>query len=280
MIDALVQHWPEYLIEGGLLGAFMVSACVCTVLVEHPSSPLRRRLAAPLPRRALIGLAMGMTAAALIYSPWGRQSGAHMNPATTLTFLFLGKIAPWDAAFYAVFQTAGGALGVAACALLLRRLIAHESVNYAVTVPGRFGIGGAFAAEVLIAFAMMFAVLRTANDPRLMSWTGLFAAGLVALFITVEAPWSGMSMNPARTFASAVCARRWTAFWVYVTAPLVGMGLAAVAHTGLPGANRVYCAKLDHGGAHRCIFDCDLSDLLDTANVPSGGPSSVNAVGR
>ena len=85
----------------------MVSALVVTTLVEHPASPIRQMLPDPLRRRALIGVAMGLTAASIIYSPWGRQSGAHFNPSVTLTFLRLGKITPRDALFYVMAQFAG-----------------------------------------------------------------------------------------------------------------------------------------------------------------------------
>ena len=63
-------------------------------------------------QRVFTGICMGLTAIALIHSPWGKRSGAHMNPAVTLTFLRLGHIAPWDAAFYIAAQFIGGTLGV------------------------------------------------------------------------------------------------------------------------------------------------------------------------
>src|SRR5438105_7321666 len=110
---AIFRHWPEYLIEAAALGTFMVSACVFVVLFEHPSSPIHQSFQdASMLRRALIGLAMGLTAIGIIYSPWGQRSGAHMNPAVTLTFLSLGKIAPWDALFYVTFQFLGAIAGV------------------------------------------------------------------------------------------------------------------------------------------------------------------------
>src|SRR5271156_217554 len=96
----LRSHWPEYLIEGWALGMFMISAGVFWTLFESPSWRLQSILPNEALRRALVGVAMGLTAAALIYSPWGKRSGAHMNPAVTLTFLRLGKIARWDAALY------------------------------------------------------------------------------------------------------------------------------------------------------------------------------------
>ena len=78
----------------------------------------------------------------------------------------------------------------------------------------------------------------------------------MALYITVEAPLSGMSMNPARTFGSALPGHVWTAWWVYFTAPLIGMLLAAEFYARLKGPAAVLCAKLNHHTSKRCIFRC------------------------
>ena len=99
---------------------------------------------------------------------------------------------------------------------------------------------------------MQFAV---SNAPRLARYTGLCAGILVAAYITFEAPISGMSMNPARSFASALLADRWTAFWIYVAAPLIGMLLAAELRLRL-SPRPVRCAKLHHDNPRRCIFRC------------------------
>ena len=117
-ISAATKHWPEpeYLIEAACLGLFMVSACSFTVLLEHPASAIRRLLPSAFVRRLLAGIAMGVTAVTLIYSPWGKQSGAHLNPSVTLTFFRLGKIEPWDACFYVVAQFIGGILGYSSAA--------------------------------------------------------------------------------------------------------------------------------------------------------------------
>src|SRR5882724_6463733 len=103
MIDALGRHWPEYLMEAAELGLFMISACVFTVLLYHPTSSVAQNIHNESLRRMLMGAAMGSTAIAIIFSPLGKRSGAHFNPSVTLTFLRLGKIDPWDAAFYPLF---------------------------------------------------------------------------------------------------------------------------------------------------------------------------------
>src|SRR5207244_1354826 len=155
MIRALQQHWPEYLIEAWALGTFMISAAMFTALLEHPGSPVHQLLPNGNARRALIGLAMGLTAIGLNYSPRGPQSGTHTNQHTTLTFLRLGKVQLWDAVLYISAQFIGGLCGVLLAKLLLGNIIAHPSVSYVVTVPGPKGVGVAFAAESIIACGMM-----------------------------------------------------------------------------------------------------------------------------
>ncbi len=112
MFHALRRHWPEYLMEALGLMLFMISAGAFGTLLEYPQSPAYLALPDPFVRRMLMGLAMGLTAVALVYSPWGQQSGAHLNPATTLTFWRLGKVAGWDAVFYVLAHFVGGVFGV------------------------------------------------------------------------------------------------------------------------------------------------------------------------
>jgi aquaporin Z len=252
MTRALRLHWPEYLMEAACLGGFMVSACAFGTLLWHPASPLNRLVADGVGRRAVMGLAMGLTAVGLIFSPWGKQSGAHMNPSVTLAFFRLGKVKPWDAAFYVLAQFSGGVLGVLLSRLLLGAALAHPAVNYVTTVPKR-GAGVAFLAELGIAFVMMTTVLVVSNGP-LARWTGLFAGALVCAYITFEDPFSGMSLNPARTLGSAIPAMTWTALWVYLTAPPLGMLAAAEAYAAARSARAVRCAKLHHQNDRRCIF--------------------------
>jgi aquaporin Z len=138
---SLRVHWPEYLMEAGLLGAFMVSACLFGVLFGFPQSPVRQAVSSDFLRNLLGGLSMGLTALAIFYSPWGKQSGAHINPTVTLTFLRLGKIWLWDAFFYIAAQFVGAVLGVLLMAQVLQRGISDPAVRYVVTTPGPLGLG-------------------------------------------------------------------------------------------------------------------------------------------
>ena len=240
--------------EGACLGFFMILPFTFRTILEHPASPLHQAIPNTLLRRFLMGLATGTSAIGIIYSPWGKQSGAHINPSTTLTFFRLGKVARWDAIFYIAFQFIGGLLGAVFAAAVLAAWISHPSVHYVVTVPGATGRAAAFVAEVAITFILMTVILRVSNSARFHKLTGLCAGALVATYITIEAPISGMSMNPARTFASAVPAHHWGALWIYFIAPLAGMLSAAEVYLRTKSARSISCAKLHHDNNKRCIF--------------------------
>ena len=252
-VRTLRAHWPEYLIEGWALGMFMISAGVITTLFDYPGSPVNRALHDSDLQRVSIGVCMGLTAMALIYSPWGKRSGAHMNPAVTLTFLRLGHVARWDALFYIAAQFIGGTLGVLLVWIALGEAFANPPIRYVATLPGAHGVLVALLAEFVISFVMMMVILRVSNSQRLMSYTGICAGVLVAIWISIEGPLSGMSMNPARTFASALPGNVWTAFWIYALAPIAGMQAAAALFVWQRGRSAEKCSKLLHTTDQRCI---------------------------
>jgi aquaporin Z len=268
MVQTIRHHWPEYLMEAGELATFMMSAAVFTALLDHAASPVRRIVDDPLLRRLIAGLLMGATAICLVQSPWGRQSGAHMNPSLTLTFLRLGKIAPWDATFYVAGQFAGAVAGMVVALTLIGPALASPEVNYVATLPGPPGRLVAFVAELLISFGLMLTVLTVSNRARLARFTPYFVGVLIAAYITLESPFSGMSMNPARTFGSALVGSVWGALWVYFTAPPLGMLIAAEAYVRARRGRVVYCAKLHHDNDKRCIFRCAYSLNEETRLKP------------
>lgn len=226
MWQAIRAHTPIYLIEAWALGMFMVSAAFFTILLESPSLPVRQLIADPFVRRAIMGAAMGLTAVLLIYSPWGKRSGAHMNPAVTLTFLQLDRIRPADAAGYMFAQFAGGALGIFLFKWMVYPYISDPAVNYVVTVPGPSGWLTALVLEALMSFCLFLVVLLSSNAQKLAPYTGYFVGVLLTFFIAFEAPFSGMSINPARTVASALPSGIWRDWWIYFAGPIVGMNAA------------------------------------------------------
>jgi aquaporin Z len=273
MLKRFQKHLPEYLMEAAELAIFLIVAGLFSVLFEYPNSPVHQALSNSTLRRFLMGAVMGCTAIALVYSPWGKQSGAHMNPAVTIAFYRLGKVHRWDAFLYVIFQFLGGLAGIYLVARLLGSAFTDAPLHYIVTIPGVWGWLSALVGEFIIAFIMMFMILLVSNQPKLNRWTGAFAGCLVWLYIIVEAPLSGFGMNPARSFASALPASIWTAFWLYLIVPPAGMLIATEAYQHLYGKKAVKCAKLHHENDKRCIFNCnydrkrvlDLSDRLPSS---------------
>jgi aquaporin Z len=267
-VASLRLHWPEYLMEAGELGLYLFFACAFATMLQHPASPVRHFIVGDLSRRMLYGLAMGTTVIAIVMSPWGKQSGAHFNPAITFTFYRLGKMELWDALFYATGQFLGAISGVALATYVLRGAPGHHAVRYAVTVPGVYGDAIAFVAEMTISFILMTTVLFVISRETLARYTPYFASALVAIYLTFEAPLSGMSMNPARTFGSAFHASYWHALWIYFIAPPLGMLAAAELFLRVRGGVPPICAKLHHANDKRCIFHCgyrtDQAKILKT----------------
>lgn len=254
MVESLKRNWRIYSMEAACLGIFMASASFFGTLLEYPDSIVHQVLPNGFFRLCLMGVAMGLTALAINYSPMGRLSGAHMNPALTFIFFWLGKIKRNDAIFYSIFQCVGGIGAVTLMSLLIGNPFHDSHVNYVITEPGKLGVGAAFIIEVFIAFCMMTMVLTTSNHPKLKNYTGAIAGFFVMCFVILSGPISGFSMNPARTLASAVPSGMYPSFWIYMTAPFIGFGIAAFIYKSLHG--KVMCAKMHHSDHYRCIFNC------------------------
>ena len=267
---AFALDWLLYLYEAAELALFMISACIFTVVLFHPGYPALKVFPSAVLRRLLMGVAMGLTAVLIIHSPMGKRSGAHFNPAITLTYLRLKKIAAWDAIFYVLFQFMGGVAGVGISALLLGKQLAGPDVDYAVTVPGIYGTGAAFAAELLMAALLMTAVLWTSNRPGLAGYTSYCVGVLIMFYILFFAPVSGFSINPARTAGSAVFAHLWSAGWVYFAAPLLGMLGVAEVYLRSFGPDRILCAKLHPDPRYPCPFLCHFPLHRHTAALQDG----------
>ena len=249
----MIKNCREYLIEAWGLGSFMVAAGIVVTVLESSTYSGVTAIPNPFIRRAVIGIAMGLTAIAIIYSPWGKRSGAHINPAVTITFFRLGKIHLTDALGYIVAQFIGGWIGILLVVALFGESFTSPTVNYVVTVPGSGGWLIAAIAEFILSFSLMFVVLIVSNHHKIAAFTGIFSGILVAIFITFEAPLSGMSINPARTFASALPASIWTDFWLYYFVPPLGMLTAAEIYLRQFTKPKVICSKFCPNDETPCL---------------------------
>jgi aquaporin Z len=241
--------------ESVCLGLFMLSASVCTILLEYPGSAIHQALPGNFIRLVIMGVSMGLTATLIIYSPMGKLSGAHMNPAVTLAFYWLGKIKREDAVAYILFQIIVGVLVVYLVALCFGAAFSELPVNYIVTTPGLTGVWTALLFETIMSFVMMSTVLYVTNHLKISKYTGVIAGIIVAVFLVSSAQISGFSINPARTLASALPARQYESLWIYLIAPFLGM-LSAAAFFRFRKRNAL-CAKMHHHHDYPCIFNCD-----------------------
>ncbi len=175
------------------------------------------------PDFVLIGLVHAFILAMLIYA-LGSASGAHFNPAVTLSLLALKKIRGADAGIYVVLQLAGAV----AAALVTKALLSDEGAvaNYGTPAVSDFLSGRALAgltAEAIGTFVLMFAIMALAVNPRgERAWAGWIIGAALGVAVMIIAPLTGGSFNPARWFGPALVAGEWADAWAYIVGPILG----------------------------------------------------------
>jgi aquaporin Z len=247
------QQLNAYLSELAGTAIMMAIGVGAIVLFWAPGSPVPQIEPQRL-RLLATGLIFAGGATLVVYSPLGRMSGGHLNPAVTCAFWRLGRINTRDAVVYAIAQTIGALVGVAAVRMVAGDL--GTAIELGMTRPG-VGVSPLVACvfESLITFTLMFLILAFLNKPKLAPRTGIAAGSLVALLVMLEAPVTGTSLNPARSLAPALLMQRLDGIWIYLVAPPIGALLAAAAWRGRWGARQaLICAKLYHGGVSPCQF--------------------------
>lgn len=222
------------------LAGFVLGAGLLSVFLEHPDFPAMQSVfggeSMAVIRRVPLGILMGAYIAGVIHL-FGEKSGAHIDPATTWAFFRLGKINFADAVFYTLAQFAGAVIAAQILKLSLGEWFAHPSVDFGITEPKPpHGSMSAFVAEFIISFLLMLTVLFFISSKRLEKHVALVSSVLIALYIIFETPFSGMSLNPARSFAAALAANKWEHLWIYFVAPPVAMLFAAEIFTRIKTA--------------------------------------------
>ncbi len=171
-----------------------------------------------------IGLSFGLAVMAAIYSI-GHLSGAHINPAVTVTFA-LTRHFPWSLVpGYVVAQLAG------ACAASATHLLLFGDVaSLGATVPSGSPLQATLL-ELILTLFLMFVVSAVATDVRAVGGAAAIAiGGYVALAATFAGPIAGASMNPARSFGPALMSGTWSAHWTYWIGPVLGATLGTLLY--------------------------------------------------
>ncbi len=207
--------------EAAGLGGFVIGAGLLTILLDHPELPVMKSEWGQneLLRRLPLGLVMGAYVSGIVLL-WGKKSGAHINPSVTWAFYRLRKISFTDAWLY----TAAQFFGAIGAALLLKlafgEWFGHPAINYGNTEPKPpHGSSDAFVAEFIISFIFMLVVLLAISTIRFEKFVAHISGVLIALYLIIELPFSGMSLNPARSTAAALAAGKWYYLWIYFVAP-------------------------------------------------------------
>jgi aquaporin Z len=161
--------------------------------------------------------AFGIALLAALYA-FGGTSGGHFNPLVSLVMFLDRRMNAREVIPYWIAQFVGAVLG--ALALLL--MSSSDDVAKAATVPGSHGVRGAFFAELFCSALFMVVILVVTKSEASKS-TVYVAIGLTLLAIHFAiVPFSGSSVNPARSFGTALIGNRWTDFWIYILAPPIG----------------------------------------------------------
>ncbi len=265
------HHLEEYACEG-VGTAFLVFCVVAVVALMFSAGSPVPNFIPPAPLRLfLAGLLIGSSGWLVTWSPLGRLSGAHLNPAVSVGFWRLGKMHTKDMIGYVFSQMAGGVAGslLAQAALKTGARQVHDA---ALTSAPSVGAAGAFGAEVATTFAMTLLIYVFVSHRRLMHWTAPAVALAAGILVCLDGQFSGAGMNPARWFGPAVATDYWRLFWVYAFAPVIGSLLAVgVRRSGLP-ETLPHTGKLLHDPRFRSLFKHD--------SVPSQPPVSVQQGGR
>jgi aquaporin Z len=226
--------------------ALLVSVGLSIVILFFGSAtPDRQWMLSAEVRRAITGALFGTTGTLIALSSVGRISGAHINPAVTLAFWISGKLRWRDALGYGSAQFAGALLG--ACPLLFwgtRGASVHfGATSVGVNVSSVQALGG----EIVATAALILAIFVTSAHRRTRALTPWTMPPLFAWLVWWEAPLSGASANPARSFGPAAVACDWHGFWIYVVGPAIGVAVALfILRIRALGHHEVKVARLYH----------------------------------
>lgn len=238
-------HWAEWACELGGTAFQRFLGFTAVAFFEAPQAPGRQAIASGGWRLVIIGACFGILAAIVAVSPVGKRSGAHLNPAVTFGFFLRKHTHASDLAGYALAQLVGALIAAAALRWVWTRW--SDQIHNARTEPGP-GISGweAVGIEAGLTMALLLVVFTMVSSARTARWTPVVVTGVLSGLIWAGAPFTGASMNPARTLGPDITSRAFPMFWVYVLGPLLGAVLADIVFRLLSRERTTLTAKLFH----------------------------------
>jgi aquaporin Z len=236
-------HGRIWFAEAVGTASLVLGALSAVAFVLGDGSPIDRVLTSESARLLLTGVLVGGCVCLVVVSPVGRLSGAHINPAVTLAFSVVGRISRRDVVGYLVAQLAGALAGASAFRLLWGSValsvdggVTHPTV----ATPVAIGVEAGMTALLL---AMIFLFL---SRERLMRWTPLMLWAVVGALVWQGSPYTGTSLNPARSAGPAGAFSDFADLWLYLFAPALGaVAIAALWRRRHP-SQHPQTAKLWH----------------------------------
>jgi len=243
--------WRLFLSELIGTGLLLLSGLSLVIFMFGAHSPIAWVILNEGTRRRITGFVFGMFGALISLSPVGKESGAHINPCVTLGFYLVGKLDARTAVVYVLGQMSGAVL---ACVPLLAWGAMGRSVAFGATLPGQtYPLRTVLLGEIITTFCLITLLCVFIGFRQLRRFTPLMIPVLFAVMSYWEAPISGTSCNPARSFGPALISGQWHGWWIYWVGPVIGTLLAILVCNAL--ALKVEVAKIYH-------FDTDRSGLL------------------
>lgn len=239
-------HWTEYFCEflgtaillfSGITGIYLVSLVNTADVIKYFA----------------IGLFFAIGLVIVVYSPIGKRSGGHVNPALTLAFWLNGLISVIDAVGYIVAQFAGAVFGTWFAFMIFD----WKNPAVALTLPSlNYPALLVLLVEIIIIFLLVIIVFSFVSSGKSGRFTGI-ALGVYIIVVTVLfAAISGVGLNPARVFGPDALLLRFDHILIYFTASVLGVFAAYGLFRGATMGAQPTCCKLCYKTDGPCLFKC------------------------
>ncbi|MGI8460679.1 MAG: MIP family channel protein [Solirubrobacterales bacterium] len=215
-MDPTLPIWRRAAAEGFAAFALVFAGCGAIVADAEYGGAL-----------GVVGIALvfGLIIMVMVYAT-GHLSGAHINPAVTVAFSLTRHFPAREALSYIAAQLAGAIVG----GFLLLAIWPDQPAELGATVPS-VAVGSALIYEIVLTAFLMFVIMAVATDTRAIGAAAAIAiGGTVGLDALLGGVVTGASMNPARSLGPALASGTWSDFWVYLTGPVIGAALGALAY--------------------------------------------------
>lgn len=251
------RPWDLYMSELIGTAVLVLVGLSLIIFMFGKGTPMARLIPDESLRRLVTGFLFGSTGALIALSPVGKVSGAHINPAVSLGFHLMGKLDKRTTLCYIAAQLLGGLVGSLP---LLTWGAMGKSVAYGATAPGAgYSTLTALSGEVITTFVMVALLCVFLGFRETRPFTPALFPPLYSVMVWLEAPVSGTSTNPARSFGPSIVSGVWQGWWIYWVGPVVGMLMAIIVCSRF--AKRIEVAKLYY-------FDSDRGEFLGSRRKP------------